>query len=353
MFHKSRAKKDRVLFVLKRREDYGQQHYSSVGLSTGLFNSATFVKDMLVDLGFEAQLQVAIDNNCIDRMVTAYKPTHVVIEALWVVPEKFNILRKLHPNVMWIIRMHSDIPFLSMEGQAMGWLLDYLKQPNVLVAFNSERILREFGLYAKTAINYDASKLLYLPNYYPTTYVPYQKKSGWGSINISSFGAIRPLKNQLMQAFAALDFCRARGLALNFHINAGRVEGKGDPILKNLRDFFKNLAPAGHKLVEHEWCPRDEFLKICSQMDIGLQVSFSETFNIVAADQISQGVPVITSPEVPWTSQYFVADPTNMGDISRILQRTYNHAKINVVLNQHMLTNYSRQTQKDWLKYFK
>ena len=39
----------KVLFVLKRREDYTlDPSYSSEGVSTGLLNSATFVNDMLV-----------------------------------------------------------------------------------------------------------------------------------------------------------------------------------------------------------------------------------------------------------------------------------------------------------------
>jgi len=33
-------------------------------------------------------------------------------------------------------------------------------------------------------------------------------------------------------------------------------------------------------------------------MDICMQVSFSETFNIVAADCIASGVPVIVSSEI-------------------------------------------------------
>ncbi len=354
MFHKRHEHRhDRVLFILKRREDYNQVMPSYIGLSTGLFNSASFVKDMLVEAGFQAELKVAIDNNCIDRLVTEYKPTHVIIEALWVVPEKFHILRRLHPKVKWIVRMHSDIPFFANEGNAFDWMIEYLKHPNVFVALNSERILREFGTYAAASIGYDPKKLIYLPNTYPSDYLAAKKRQGWGSINISCFGAIRPLKNQMMQAVAALDFAEAKGVRLNFHINAGRVEGNGDPILKNIRSFFKHLRSRGHLLVEHEWAPREEFLKICRQMDIGMQVSFSETFNIVAADHVSQGVPVIVSAEVPWVSEYFVADPTNTQDIVHKLHRTYNHARINVCLNQHMLTNYTRQTKRDWLAYFK
>ena len=74
----------RVLFILKRREDYNAVLHSHVGLSTGLFNSASFVNDMLNHSGIDSELEVAIDNNCIDRLVTRHQPDYCIIEALWV-----------------------------------------------------------------------------------------------------------------------------------------------------------------------------------------------------------------------------------------------------------------------------
>ena len=94
-------KEKKVLFILKKRKS-SHSNYSVV--SSGLFNSANFVSDMLNKNGIESHLVEVIDNNCIDREVTQYKPTHVIIEALWVVPSKFEVLTKLHPNVEWIIR---------------------------------------------------------------------------------------------------------------------------------------------------------------------------------------------------------------------------------------------------------
>ena len=37
--------------------------------------------------------EVVVDNNGIDKEITEYKPTHVFIEGLWVVPEKFDVLK--------------------------------------------------------------------------------------------------------------------------------------------------------------------------------------------------------------------------------------------------------------------
>ena len=115
-------KQSKILFILKIKQNYGATNDYSIGLSTGLYNSAQFMNEMLIDGGFDSQMVSVIDNNDIDREVTLHKPTHVIIEALWVVPSKFEVLCKLHPNVKWVIRLHSEIPFLANEGMAMDWI---------------------------------------------------------------------------------------------------------------------------------------------------------------------------------------------------------------------------------------
>ena len=133
----------RILFILKRREDYNAEKHSHIGLSTGLYNSANFMNEMLQKAGVESKLVVVIDNNCIDREVNLYNPTHVIIEALWVVPTKFSVLCKLHPNVKWIIRLHSEVPFLANEGIAFDWIADYARFKNVFIAANSRGCYRK------------------------------------------------------------------------------------------------------------------------------------------------------------------------------------------------------------------
>jgi hypothetical protein len=54
-------------------------------------------------------------------------------------------------------------------------------------------------------------------------------------------------------------------------------------------------------------------------MDIVMQVSNSETFNIVAADAVSMGVPVLVSAEIPWLGGEYHANPNDVKDISHKL----------------------------------
>jgi len=347
----------KVLFILKRRLDYNEEkHERHIGLSTGLFNSCNFMNEMLNDCGIESKIAVAIDNNYIDREVSSFKPTHVIVEALWVVPSKFAVLCKLHPNVKWIIRLHSEMPFIASEGIAMDWIGDYAKFPNIIIGVNAPRMLGETAFYLQQLMGWtDAQtkeRVIYLPNFYPQTYVKKQFSPAKDIINISCFGAIRPLKNHVLQALSAVKFAESIGRKLRFHINSGRIEMKGEPVLNNLKGMFQHLADNGHELVNHAWRPRDEFLTLCSQMDIGMQVSFTETFNIVGADHISQGVPIVGSTEIPWAASIFCANPVDSDDIVKKLHRTFKMPKLNIWANQLMLTNYTNETRKHWLNYF-
>jgi hypothetical protein len=336
-------KENKVLFILKKRQT---SHTGYASVSSGLLNSAKFVSDMLNKNGIESHLVEVNDNNCIDREVTKFKPTHVIIEALWVVPQKFEVLTKLHPNVQWIIRLHSDISFLANEGIAIEWIYEYLKYDNVKVSSNDSETNFNFELLTNR-------EFVYLPNYYPVGFFnrnkpkPDTKKV----INVGCFGAVRPLKNQLIQAVAAIDYADTYGKKLKFHINTQRIEGRGESVLKNLRALFENNPK--HELVEHGWLSHDEFIDLVQTMDIGLQVSFTETFNIVSADFVNNNIPVVTSNEVEWVSPIYFANPSKTNSIVSRMRRAIitSRFKLNW-LNKLSLWNYSLNSEKIWTKYF-
>jgi hypothetical protein len=362
------VKPPRVLFILKFRDDCNVGSYSDTdgcgkpygynngkGFSSGMLNSAKFVAKMLVKHGISVKLVQVADNNDIDREVYAYKPTHVIIEALWVVPQKFDVLQLLHPTVKWIVRGHSEIPFLANEGVAMAWLTGYTQYKNVAIAANSKTSLRDLRCIIK-ASNPDwtdemvRNKVLLLPNYYPYWKHSEERKEESRYLDVGCFGAIRPLKNQLMQAVAAIRFAMLKGKQLRFHINTTRNEQGGNNVLKNIRALF---AGTGYQLIEHGWVTHKEFLRVLKQMDILLQVSFSETFNIVAADSVVMGLPVVTSAEIHWVSPAAKADPTDSEDIiQKMLVVTDWRFRWPIEkLNQLGLRHYCEGSKRHWLHY--
>lgn len=345
----------KLLFILKRRDQpyTGEHCYSKGGLSSGLLNSAKFVVEMLLAEGVHAKLVQVQDNNCIDREVSAYKPTHVIIEAYWVVPEKFEVLKRLHPQVTWIVRNHSEMPFLAQEGVAMDWTLEYLRR-GILVAPNSEAMVRDVKTVAKATVGEAVDELVvWLPNYYP---LPKERshfrlfKPG-ETLDVGLFGAVRPLKNQLLQAVAALEYAESRALRLRLHINATRVE-EGNNNLKNIRALFAHSHV--HELVEHPWCEHQEFLRLVSTMDVNMCVSFSETFCIVAADGVAMGVPTVGSNEIRWLSELSRAVPTDSKAIVWALECALNHARMGTLqhLNFKLLGENVEAARQRWLSLF-
>lgn len=347
------ASKPKVLFILKKRQTYGQTGTIKLK-SAGLYNSALFMKDMLVSRGYQSELVQVIDNNCIDREVTKYRPDVVIIEALWVVPEKFDVLRKLHPHVKWIVRLHSELPFLANEGIALEWINRYVRIKDVYVAVNSKRTFNDLKFYFKKMKEpLLGNKIEYLPNYFPVSSKTTPAELFWDkgeTINIGCFGAIRPMKNHLTQAVAAIRFADEKGLKLRFHVNAGRVEQHGDVVLRNLRALF--AGNPNHELVEHGWMDREDFLKVIDQIDLGLQVSLSETFNIVSADFVDRDVPIVTSKEVVWMPSFFTAQPTSVDSIVCAMKRTlfYDRHFIWMNLQRRALIRYSKHSIRAWEK---
>lgn len=299
----------RVLIIVKYREDSGGRcaYDGTPACFGGLYHSALFVVQMLRAAGVHAKLVQTCDNNQIDKEVFEFKPDTVIIEALWVVPEKFKVLAKLHPKVRWVVRCHSEIPFIAYEGVAVEWLKEYVKQKDVFVASNSLYSTRDF----QSVVGKEhAGKVLYLPNYYPQGHFARKERDGW--LDIGCFGALRPLKNQLIQGLAAIEFANQQDMPLRFHVNT-RCEQLGQAVLKNLRALFHGHR--SHKLVEHGWETREQFLETLSRTDIGMQVSFSETFDITAADTVTLGIPLVTSNEVTWASKFCKASQTNTASI--------------------------------------
>ena len=297
----------RVLFICKKRMTaYGEL------TSSGLHNSARMVAYELNHIGHTAEVIDVVDGNDIDRECHRFKPTHVVLEAFWCPPEKLQELAGLYPGVKWTVRNHSKLPFLAGEGIALEWAYRYQGPANYQLSSNTPEAAREFQV-----IGVPCGRL---ENIYQMTDRGYRIAQGIprrhpGELHVGLFGAIRLLKNHLLQAVAAIQVAEAQGSTLYLHINVGRQEMQGSEPLKNLRALFAHQGK--HRLVEHEWLEHGPFLDLVGEMDACLQVSYTETFNIVAADAVSQGIPVVGSREIHWLPERTQADPNSSLKIAR------------------------------------
>lgn len=327
----------KVLFICKKR---------NYGLSSGLANSARLVAEMLQKNGITSRVADVVDSNCIDAEVHKFRPTHVIIEAIWVPYTKFVELSRLHPLVIWVVRIHSKTPFLAMEGTAIEWIKKYdrIKHAGIPLVLSPNSLALAGDLKSSLGIH-----TVVLPNYYEFPVKAYERTQPNREkvIDVGCFGAIRPLKNTLIQAMAAMSYANDRNLKLRFHVNGTRLEQRGEEPLKNVRALFDGTR---HELVEHPWMDHDSFLKVVVEMDLGMQVSYSESFNIVAADFVTMKIPFVGSPEIEWLSQHCQADPNSLEDIQRKMEwalKCWHWIKP----NESGLRKYDKWSREEWLRF--
>ena len=327
----------KVLFVLRRHE--GSGGYGSI--SSGLKNSATFVADMLRDEKIaDTKVVIVRDGNGIDKEIHQYKPDIVVLEAIWCPPVKLRELIILYPKIQWVIRIHSEISFLANEGAAIAYIDEYSKTPNTVIAPNSPYATKDLRQFDP----------VYLPNYYPIRKIKMEwEERKEHSLKVGCFGAIRPMKNQLAQAFAAIWFCNHKHIDhLEFYVNATRTEQGGDQVLKNLIALFA-AQEKDYKLMLSPWHGRDEFCDLVNKMDVSMNVSLSETFCITCANAVAQGIPVVVSPEVFWTDKRSQCDPTDIQEMVVALEYVLGNRK-GFIANENIkgLKRYNKASVEIW-----
>lgn len=338
----------KILFLTKKRSLYGSDY--SYGASTGLFNSASFVVNALQDFNIDAQIKDVNDANDIDREVTIYNPNIVIIEAIWVTPEKIEELLRIfrHQSRKWIIRLHSKPSFIANEGNAFDWIAKYSsiaqRYSNFALSVNTEEFTQDIA----KLFNVES---VYLPNIYylrDKTVVSSTPINNRNVINIGLFGSIRPMKNHLTQAISAIKFADKIGKQLRLHINSSRHEQGGEQVHKNLRALFANSF---HELIEHDWLNHTEFLRLVKQMDFGMQVSLTETFNIVVADFVHVRVPIIVSDEIDWLDPVFRVDNYTSTEVikDKLLEIYYNNDIKLKLLAKNSLSDYNYKATKIWL----
>lgn len=343
----------RVLFILKQRAastDPTSWSYNTdvKMLPSGLSVSAAKMAEALTEAGIEAKVVQVPDDNSIDKECFAFKPTHVMIEAFWVRPQKFELLMSMprYKDVKFIVRNHSKSDFLAMEGSRMGDAVAYMKL-GVTIASNSKEAHYDMRVLAR-AFGLDPSLSTYLPNYYaipkPKFHAP-EARLAQEVVHVGCFGAIRPLKNTVQQALAALKYANDHDKTLFFYVNASRVEGSAGSIVRCLRAVFGQGDR--HRLIEVPWMSHADFRMFSKNMDIVMQVSLSETFNIVAADAVAEDTPVLVSNEVPWSACLQHANPHSVESMARGIHRVLSWSRSGMLqyLQSWTLWRYSQRSK--------
>lgn len=296
--------------------DYGDHGDYHGKCHRGLGINALMTAKVLRKAGIHTDLCAVSDVQSVKEALSKHSPTHAIIQALWISSEDQAALCMEFPDTHFIVRCHSQIGFLQVEPKAIKILRDlmFLQEGmlNLSVSANTHR-LHEFLHHTYK------SRVVYLPNLYDLDRVQRKRDESHGhrTLRIGSFGAHRLLKNHTTAAAAALMMAERRGSDLEFYVNSGRKENEGkDAVLQSLKHMFAHLRWA--KLVEVPWEEWSQFRQTVAHMDLTMQVSFTETCNIVTCDSIAEGVPAVVSDAIEWVPERWKAHADDAHDIARV-----------------------------------
>ena len=159
----------------------------------------------------------------------------------------------------------------------------------------------------------------HLPNmYFLDGIEPKRERYTGGTLRIGAFGATRALKNLMTAAGAAVEIANSFRADLEFWISAGRNEGGGS-VIDAVRQMMNGLPHV--KLVENGWQTWPQFRQTVRHMHLLLQPSYTESFNVVTADGVAEGVPSVVSDAIRWAPDSWKAKVDDAGDIARVGRR--------------------------------
>jgi glycosyltransferase involved in cell wall biosynthesis len=292
---------------------------SHIGLGVAAMNNAEYLNSRDVEATvFPVRHNIDIVGAIKDyAKENKHNLTHVVISAPWLSTRDTRAIVEHFPAIQFVVVSHSNVGFLQADPQGIHLIQDYLELSRKLDNFSVGGNCDRFTRWLSEAYGEHAALL---PNLYPTHEEIikdiYNGRGLRDVVKIGSFGAVRPLKNQLTACAAAIIISRRVKLPTEFHVNAGREEGGGGIVMNAIRQMAADVS--NFQIVQDGWRGWHEFRDTVADMDLLIHPSYTESFNMVTGDGITQGVPVVGSPAISWLPDEWQADSDDAVQIASV-----------------------------------
>ena len=280
----------------------------------GLGVAALATSKTLRQSGTLADVWPVVDAPDLRKRLAGCGATHVAISAPWIPSSELQRLTVDFPDVQFSVVCHSNVGFLQADANGVKLFGEGMEiergSHNFRMAGNS----RKFADWVQTTFSVPCA---YLPNlYYLDSHVPTSRPIFRGGVlRVGAFGATRALKNLMSAAGAALAIARDLDVDLELWINSGRDEGGGG-ILNAIREMYA-ITPSA-KVVHTGWQSWHNHRKTVSHMDLLISCSYTESFNMVTADGVAEGVASVVSDAIDWAPPHWQAQADNVLDIARV-----------------------------------
>ena len=241
--------------------------------------------------------------------------THIVVSAPWIPTQTVCDFVRDYPEIKLAINCHSNVGFLQADTNAVDLIKNYMAIERNTFSFNLGGNSVRFCEWIKECFQVDCK---FLPNLYYLDYLSAQGRPPYhgGTLRIGMFGAIRPLKNMMTGAAAALEIARSMRDPLELWVCSGRTEGGGLTVLNAIKAMYRDLP--GVELKESPWAPWPVFRRLVATMHLLLQPSYSESFNQCTADGVAEGVPSVVSDAITWAPDHWKASVDDALDVARV-----------------------------------
>jgi len=277
--------------VLAYKNFAANRAISHIGLGVTALNTAKSLRDA----GVNTEVWPITSAAELSARLIGTPASHVVISAPWIQTNDLAQMCAEFHETQFAVTCHSNLGFLQADPSAMRLVREGLELRrtnwNFQMAANSSRLSN--WVHAAYGV-----PCAHLPNlYHLDSANPKRERYSGGTLRIGAFGAIRALKNLMTAAGAALEIANAKRADLEFWISSGRNEGAGS-VVDAVRQMFNGLPHV--KLVENGWQTWPQFRRTVRHMHLLMQPSYTESFNVVTADGVAEGVPSVVSDAIDW-----------------------------------------------------
>ncbi len=296
--------------VLAYKNFAANRAISHIGLGVTALNTAKSLRAMGVTADVWAITSAA---ELRTRLRTA-EASHVVISAPWIATSDLAQMCAEFKETQFAVTCHSNLGFLQADPSAMRMVREGLELRRTSWNFRMAGNCERFANWVREAYGVPCA---YLPNMYylDEEHQPKRDRYKAGTLRIGAFGATRVLKNLMTAAGAALEIANAKRADLEFWVSSGRNEGAG-AVMDAVRQMMNGLAHV--KLVENGWQPWPQFRQTVRHMHLLLQPSYTESFNVVTADGVAEGVPSVVSAAIDWAPRSWIAPVDDANAMARV-----------------------------------
>jgi hypothetical protein len=295
--------------ILAYKNFAANKNISHIGLGVAALNTAKTLRGQ----GVAAEVWPIV-NSADLRSRLNDTISHVVVSAPWIPTIEWQRMTADFPGIRFAVNCHSNVGFLQADSNGVKLVREAMEVERATWNFRVAGNSRKFCRWVRDAYEVPCT---YLPNLYflNSDHAPVRPLYQGGTLRIGAFGATRPLKNFMSAAAGALEVAARLRTDLELWVSSGRAEG-GLGILDAVRAMVNGLPHV--KLVEGGWQSWPKFRMTVRHMHLLMQPSYTESFNMVTADGVAEGVPSVVSEAIDWAPDHWKASIDDVWDIARV-----------------------------------